>query len=107
MALDAAPKTPLDLVAELTEDGWFGASLIIHEPSPVGVRMRLIFLARTEGDSTLLKLQHGSKDFRVKDLTQESLAPFIEHVFTTITEQMSLEPWKLATGAAKRPIGFT
>jgi hypothetical protein len=107
VALDAEPTTPLDQVAELTEDGWFGASLIIHELSPVGVRMRLIFLARIEGDSTVLKLQHGSKEFRVKELTRETLAPFVEHVFTTMMEHMSVEPWKLAAGAAKRPIGFT
>jgi hypothetical protein len=107
VALDAEPTTPLDQVAELMEDGWFGATLLIHELSPPGVRMSLTFLARIDGDSTVLKLQHGDKEFRIKELTQDSLAPFIEHVFTTVMEQVSVEPWKLAAGAAKRPIGFT
>lgn len=107
VALDAEPTTPLDQVAELMEGGWFGATLLIHEPSPLGVCMSLTFLARIDGDSTVLKLQHGDKEFRVKDLAQDSLAPFIEHVFTTIMDQVTIEPWKLAAGAAKRPIGFT
>jgi hypothetical protein len=105
--LDANPTTPIDHVAELQQDGWFAACLIIQEESPLGVSMRLTFLARIDGDSTVVKLEHDPQDFRLQELTPDALAPFFSHVFTTAMDHLTTEPFKLAAGSAKRPIGFT
>jgi hypothetical protein len=107
MSLDAKPTTPIDHVAELTQEGWFAACLIIQEASPVGVRIRLTFLARIDDDSIVVKLEHDPQDFRLKDLTPDGLAPFFAHVFTTLMDDLTTEPYKRAAGSAKRPIGFT
>jgi hypothetical protein len=105
--LDGKPTTPIDHVAELQQDGWFAACLIIQEASPLGVCMRLTFLARIDGDSTVVKLEHDPQDFRLQELTPDALEPFFSHVFTTLMDDLTTEPYKLVSGSAKRRIGFT
>lgn len=107
IAIDANPTTPLDRVAELQEDGWFSGCLLVKELSPLGVMVRFTFMVRIEDDSTTLRMEHDSKEFRIREFGANSLKPFFDHVFNAAIESYQTSPARLASGMSRRSIGFT
>ena len=96
---------PLEYLVKRTDDGYFGAVVIVRDRNPLGVMLRTTVLVQVLEDSFVLKREDEDQEFRVNEITSVSCERFFEHIVANALEYLSTSPERLSSGQ-KRPIGF-
>jgi hypothetical protein len=96
---------PLFELAELQDDGWFAACLLLYAEPVIAGTLRFTIFVRVDEDSTVFRAGTG-KEFRVTDLQGDSLFPFYEECLRGVLLYFQTSPERLARGEVQSPIGF-